>query len=479
MYKKLHRCWVLIPVFILCLVFTAFSQEHELLKKVEGTWSGVLKVQGMELTLVFNIKVNDLDSVIVTIDSPDQGVKDIPTSSVILTKDSLTVKSKALKGSFRGAFNADYTASTGFWKQSGMTFPLEIKHSDKKFARNRPQEPQPPYPYEETEVVFKNPTAGNSLAGTLTIPNSKKGVFPAAILITGSGPQNRNEEIMGHKPFLVLADYLTRHGIAVLRYDDRGIGKSNGDFQSATTSDFATDASAAFDFLKSQNGIDTSHIGLIGHSEGGMIAPMVASERNDVGFIVLLAGPGLTGEQILHMQSALIAKADSANDKDIETVKKLNSDIYTILKKNSDNTKASEKITKVIHSYNKKLSPEKKEDNLSDKEIEVQIQTLTSPWFRYFLTFDPAYYLTKVTCPLFALNGSLDLQVPSKENLNAIERAMIFGGNSHYTIEEVQGVNHLFQTAKTGAPSEYSKIEETISPLVLEKITDWILKTSR
>jgi uncharacterized protein len=477
--KKLSRNYrILIPVFILCFVLSGFSQDKVLLKKVEGTWSGTLKVQAMELTLVFNFKVNAHDSLIVTIDSPDQGAKDIPTSHVVVTNDSLIVKSKALKGTFRGSFNSDFTVSTGSWRQSGMTFPIEIKHSEKKFERNRPQEPKPPFPYKESEVVFLNPDAGNSLSGTLTMPD-KKSIFPAVILITGSGPQNRNEELLGHKPFLVLADYLTKHGLAVLRYDDRGTGKSNGDFKTATTKDFATDVSAAVDFLKSQEGIDTSHIGLIGHSEGGIIAPMIASDRKDIAFVVLMAGPGLNGEQILQLQSALIAKADSASDKEIARAKKLNSDVYTILKKNSDNTIASEKIRNVIHSYNKKLAPGDKENLLSDKEIEIQLQSLTSPWFRNFLTLDPTVYLSKVTCPLFALNGSLDLQVPSKENLDAIEKAMIFGGNSHYTIEEIQGVNHLFQTATTGAPSEYSKIEETISPLVLEKITDWILKNTK
>lgn len=475
MIKILFFSRALILGFLSFLVTSGFSQGHEIVAKVAGTWSGPLKVQGIELTLVFNFSSNASDSVTVTIDSPDQGAKDIPTSSVQLSKDSLIIKSKALKGSFRGALNADYTICQGSWKQSGMTFPLELRHLDKKFARNRPQEPQPPFPYQEKEVFFTNSASGNSLAGTLTMPK-EKGNYPAAILITGSGPQNRDEELMGHKPFLVLADWLTRQGIVVLRYDDRGVAKSTGDFQSATSADFATDASAAVDFLKSQPGIDTLHIGLIGHSEGGLIAPMVASARKDVGFIVLMAGPGVTGEQILLLQSALLAKADSASDKDIEIATKLNTEIYQILKKNPDNEKASEKIRKEILSYNKKIPPGKNEERMDEKAINIQLKTLTSPWFRYFLTANPADYLGKVKCPLLALNGSLDLQVPPKENLRAIEKAMIFGGNSHYTIEEIPGVNHLFQTAKTGKPDEYQKTEETISPAVLEKISGWILK---
>jgi len=475
MKKKLQTAFALIFGFIICFGISGFAQDHALLTRVAGSWSGALKVQGIELTLVFNISLNDHDSITVTIDSPDQGAKGLSTSSVVITKDSLIVKSKALKGSFRGAFNADLSLATGTWKQSGMTFPLEMKHLEKKFSRSRPQEPQPPFPYKESEVIFKNHDAGNSLAGTLTMPGDN-GNWPAAILITGSGPQNRDEELLGHKPFLVLSDYLARHGIAVLRYDDRGIGKSNGDFKSATTADFATDVSAAIDFLKTQKGIDTMHIGLIGHSEGGMIAPMVASKRKDVGFIVLMAGPGITGEQILVLQSALLAKADSASEKDIARVKKLNGEVYAILKKYPDNDVAAEKIRKVIHDYNSKLPAGKNEDRLSDKDIDVQIESVTSPWFRYFLTCNPADYLTKVKCPLLALNGSLDMQVPPKENLQAIEKAMIFGGNSHYAVEEIPGVNHLFQTAKTGAPSEYSRIEETIAPAVLEKIANWILQ---
>jgi uncharacterized protein len=474
------------PVFLLytgvialflSLSSAGFSQNNEL-QKISGSWSGTLKFQGIELVLVFNFSVNDHDSLTVTIDSPDQGAKDIPTSSVVVTQDSMIVKSKTLKGSFRGAFSKDFSTATGVWKQSGMTLPTELKHSVKLFTRNRPQEPQPPYPYKEKEVVFKNSLQENSLAGTLTYPDDK-GVFPAVVLITGSGPQNRDEELLGHKPFLVLADYLTRQGIAVLRYDDRGVGKSNGDFKSATTADFATDAAAAVSFLKTEEHIDTSRIGLIGHSEGGMIAPMVASEGNDIAFIVLMAGPGQTGEQILLSQAALIGRADSTPEKDIARERKLSMNIYSILRKNSDNTKAASLIRKEITSYNKKYPPEKAEDRMTDQAMELQIQTLTSPWFRYFLTFNPVTYLSKVKCPVLALNGSLDLQVPAKENLSAIEKAMIFGGNSHYTIEEIPGVNHLFQTATTGSPSEYSKIEETISPKVLQMISDWILQTTR
>ena len=478
MKNRIFRSLVLFTAGFLLFSYYGLSQDIGLYRKVEGSWSGTLKFQGMELVLVFNIKLNEKDSLIATIDSPDQGAKDIPTSSISVTSDSLIIKAKALQGSFRGDLNADFSESKGNWKQAGMKFPLELKHSKSQFVRNRPQEPKPPYPYLEKEIAFRNPVSGDTLAGTLTIPDDTA-THPAVILISGSGAQDRNEELMGHKPFLVLADHLSRNGIAVLRYDDRGFGKSGGNFQTATTEDFATDASAAIDFLKGYEGIDSLKIGLIGHSEGGMIAPMVASERTDVGFIVLMAGPGVTGEKILLSQTELISQAESINEEEIRKSLKQSKDIYTILRKTSDNDKASERIRKVLEANNKKSGDKNENDTLNEQKINATIKSLTSPWFRYFLIFNPVQYLSKVKCPVYAINGSLDLQVSSKENLPVIEQAMIFGGNPDYTIEEIPGVNHLFQTATTGSPNEYSKIEETLSPAVLEKISNWVIKTAK
>jgi hypothetical protein len=304
----------------------------------------------------------------------------------------------------------------------------------------------------------------------------KGGPFTAVILITGSGPQNRDEELMGHKPFLVLADWLTRKGFAVLRCDDRGVGKSTGTFATATTLDFADDVSAAIDFLKTQKEIDTTKIGLAGHSEGGLVAPIVASERKDVAFIILLAGPGLTGERILLMQSAIINKKAGLTEKELTSDNLLRTKIYNTIKKNSDNEKAMVKVKALFQSAKKKNPDEKGLSQLDDNQVGIFIKQCTTPWFRKFLILDPVNYLSKVHCPLLALNGSLDVQVPAKENLEAIEKALIFGGNSHYTVEEIEGANHLFQHAKTGNVDEYGKIEETMSPEVLEKISSWIEK---
>lgn len=458
---------------LLFMAGSVLAQTGSLLKKIQGSWAGPLKVQGIELRLVFNISIGSNDSITVTLDSPDQGAKGIPTSKVSVSSDSLTIEVRSLKGLFCGKFNLDYTLLSGQWKQGGFELPLLLSHSVESFKLNRPQEPVPPYPYREEEVTFSNKKAGIELAGTLTIPQSG-GPFPAVILITGSGPQNRNEELMGHKPFLVLADWLTRQGIAVLRYDDRGVGKSGGKFSDATSFDFADDAEAGFDFLKQFPGIDTGRCGIIGHSEGGLIAPVIASRRADVDFIVLLAGPGLTGEQIVLLQSELISKADGMADENIEADLKLNKEIFSVLRKTRDNEKASLKITKLLNDYNQVYGSDTISASSKKTQTEAQVKTLTSPWFRTFLKFNPIDYLSKVKCPLLAMNGELDLQVPATENLQAIERALIFGGNSNYKIEGLPGLNHLFQHAISGSPSEYGKIEETFAPEALTMISAWI-----
>lgn len=466
----------LIVAIILLIPFASRAQDSLTMKQLAGTWSGTLKIQATEIRLVMNISFNEADSAMVTFDSPDQGVLDLPTDKVVLHEDSLYVSARGIGGKFIGKVDEDASSMAGSWQQGGMSFPLTLERQGKRITLNRPQEPKPPFPYRSSEVTFPNTAGGFDLAGTLTIPE-KAGHYPAAILITGSGAQNRDEELLGHKPFLVLADYLTRQGFVVLRYDDRGVGKSKGDFKTATSLDFATDTEAALDFLRKNREVDTSKIGLIGHSEGGLIAPIVASGRKDVAYIVLMAGPGITGEQILLLQSALISKAEGADEKSIQINEKLSKDIYSILKKNRDNAKAGQKLRSLFTDFDKKYSRDTNYHPSSVKEINQQIENMTSPWFRYFLTFNPEDYLSKVTCPVLAVNGGLDLQVPPKENLEAIEKSLIFGGNSTYMIEELPGLNHLFQNATTGSPSEYAKIEETISPAAMELIGRWIQKT--
>ncbi len=473
------RTYTILKIFSLvtvCLMFLVQATAQNAINgKIPGSWSGPLKVNGVEIRLVLNISMGTADSLTATLDSPDQGAKGIPTSKVAFRNDSLRVEVKSIRGIYTGRFNPEFTTLTGLWKQGAYSLPLVLTHSAETFKLNRPQEPVPPLPYLEEEVSFRNVKAGIELAGTLTMP-STGGPFPAVVLITGSGPQNRNEELMGHKPFLVIADWLTRQGIAVLRYDDRGIGRSGGTFSGSTTFDFADDAEAGFDFLRQHKNIDTSRCGFIGHSEGGLIAPLIASRRTDVKYIILLAGPGLSGDEIILMQTDLISRAEGMTDKQILPSLRLTKDIFSVLRKTSDDQKAEVKITKLMKDYNLKYGGDSVPDTSASASIATQVKTMISPWFRTFIRFNPTDYLSKVKCPVLAMNGELDLQVPPKENLQAIERALVFGGNATYRIEELPGLNHLFQHAIKGSPSEYGKIEETFAPEVLTMISSWINK---
>ncbi len=471
--KNFFRPLLILMAFLFMLPF-AEAQSGSDIHYLKGTWVGKLKIQAVSLTFVINFAFDSKDSLLVTIDSPDQGARDIPTSEVTFKGDSIIIVSKVVRGKYRARINREEMRMEGNWMQSSFSLPLALSHQEGKYQVLRPQEPKPPFPYHDEDVTFENLKAGINLAGTLTIPEGT-GPFPAVVLITGSGPQNRDEEIFQHKPFLLLADWLTRHGVVVLRYDDRGIAASQGDFSKATTFDFTSDAQAALNYLRSRKEVDTAKTGLIGHSEGGIISSILAAEDPSVKFIVMLAGTGLSGDKILLMQSALILKASGASDEDVAEAGKTNSKIYSVLKKEKDDAKAKKKIIDILKASNERTHKRNTDVALqTEQELESKTVALMTPWFRTFITLDPSKYLEKVHCPVLALDGNLDLQVPAKENLAAIEKALIFAGNSHFETFEFPNLNHLFQTAKTGLPDEYDKIEETIAPVVLEKISGWI-----
>jgi fermentation-respiration switch protein FrsA (DUF1100 family) len=344
-----------------------------------------------------------------------------------------------------------------------MPLVLHRVKDESELELRRPQNPTKPYPYRDEEVAYDNKAQNVTLAATLTIPPGK-GPFPAVVLITGSGPQDRDESLLGHKPFLVLSDYLTRHGIAVLRADDRGTGKSTGDFATATTADFATDTEAGVAYLKTRPEIDAHKIGLIGHSEGGIIAPMIAARNPEVAFIVMMAGSGVPGDEILVAQVQAIAESSGKTHEEAVKAAVRQREILALIKAEKDPAKLEKELRE-------KLATEGLEAQLG-----VEIKALTSPWFRYFMTYDPAIALRKVTCPVLAINGEKDMQVPPKQNLPPIRKALEQGGNKHFEVDELPGLNHLFQTAKTGSPNEYAQIEETMSPVALEKMASWILK---
>ncbi|MGD8278225.1 MAG: alpha/beta fold hydrolase [Gemmatimonadota bacterium] len=446
-----------------------------------GTWLGRLSAGGATLRIVFNVTADSAGALKATMDSPDQGANGLPVAGVSLTGDTVRFDVQVAAGGYTGTIADDGRTITGTWSQSGMDFPLTLeKQAGPVKAPERPQEPKPPFPYDVEDVAFANPQApGVTLAGSLTIPRGD-GPFPAVVLVSGSGAQNRDEELLTHKPFLVLSDYLTRHGIAVLRYDDRGVAKSTGNFATATSADLATDAFAAVEFLKTRARIDPAMIGIAGHSEGGIIAPMVAAESDDVAFIVLLAGTGVNGEQILLLQTTLIAEAAGVDPADIESNRGLQERIFAVLKSDVDSATASARIADLVREQIAGMTPERRAEAgvATDADIERAVRTqtaqATSPWMRFFLTYEPSTALQKVHVPVLALNGSKDLQVPPKQNLAAIRQALQDAGNKDVTIRELPGLNHLFQTAGTGSPSEYATIEETMSPVALQTIADWI-----
>jgi len=483
--KKIYRdLFSILICFTLIIIGSAFfivSAQEQVTSAsgIEGIWEGKLKVLETEFRIVFNISKNPDGALSATMDSPDQGVTGFPVEEVIFKDNTLHLKLKSAGGAYKGKISEDFLVIEGEWRQSGQILPLTVKRVDKAVEVLRPQEPKRPYPYIEKKVDYTNLKAGVKLAGVLTLP-SDKGVFPALLLISGSGPHDRNETVFGHCPFLVLADYLTRQGIAVLRVDDRGVGESTGIFSRATIEDFVSDVLVGVEYLKTYKEINPKQIGLISYSEGGLIASIVAVKSSDVAFIVLMAGTGLTGEKVSCLQTDLISKAMGASEQEIAKNRQFNEKMFSLIKEEEDNEIAKERLRLTIIAFLAELSDEEK-DWISDPEefLNTQLQSLLSPWSRFFLTYDPKPILSKVKCPVFAINGEKDLQVSPKENLSAIEEALKEGGNQNYTIKELPGLNHLFQTAQTGLPSEYARIEETISPVALKIISDWILEQIR
>lgn len=445
---------------------------------VEGIWQGSLDVgNGAKLRIVFNL-ANKGGKLSGTMDSPDQGAKGIPLSNVAFEKGTLKIGCTAVMGTYEGK-QAKGGEIVGTWKQGPASLPLTVKKVKKAEAPARPQEPKPPFPYASAEVAYRNEVAKIKLAGTLTVPKGK-GPHPAVLLITGSGGQDRDETIFGHKPFWVLADSLTRRGIAVLRVDDRGIGGSERGPANPTSMDFVEDVLAGITFLKSRKDIDPKRIGLMGHSEGGLIAPIVATRSKDVAYIVMLAGTGVTGEKILLAQAALIAKAGGTPDTAVAENRKLQEKCFALIRAEKDQPELERKLralfNETVATQLAASTPSEAEKAAIDAQVEQQLAMVRSTWMRFFIEFDPAPTLQKVRCPVLAINGEKDLQVPADENLDAIKAALDAGKNRNVTIQKLPGLNHLFQTCTTGAPSEYGTIEETFSPAALKVVSDWIAK---
>jgi uncharacterized protein len=446
-------------------------------KELAGIWEGKLTLNaGMELRLALKVEKGKDGNLKATLASPDQGANNIPISSIGLKDDVLTFESKPIGAKFSGKKNKKGTAFEGEFNQGGVKLPLTLTKTDKLTERARPQMPKPPFPYRSEDIKYANKAGGVSLAGTLTVPPGA-GPFPAVILITGSGAQDRDESLLGHKPFLVLADHLTRRGVAVLRVDDRGVGGSTGSIKTSTSEDFAGDVLAGLDFLKGRKEIDSKKLGLIGHSEGGIIAPIAAARSKDVAFIVLMAGTGVPGAQILEAQGQLILKAGGSSESELNTQRDAQKRLIDIIIHEKDEKTAKSKLATAVKEIRAAMSDSERKA-LADNPgglSEAALDAFNNAWFRFFLTYDPRPALRRVRCPVLAINGEKDLQVPAKENLAEIEKALKAGGNKNVKTVELPGLNHLFQPCKTGAPSEYGTIETTIDPAALKTIGVWVV----
>jgi pimeloyl-ACP methyl ester carboxylesterase len=465
---------------------TAFGQN------IVGDWEGALQIQGNELPIVFHISKDSAGVYKATFDSPKQKSFNNPCSNVILKEDSVVLMVEAIKGKYAGKLDKNNMLLTGTWFQGSNSLPLNLNKTSSQTTIkkiNRPQTPLPPYPYQSEDVEYDNADKSIHFGGTFTVPvpgpNTnyfRAPVYPTVLLITGSGQQDRDETILGHKSFAVIADYLTRQGIAVLRVDDRDKGKTTGNFITSTSADFALDVEAGITYLKTRKDVDTFNIGLIGHSEGGMIAPIVASRKKDIGFIVLLAGPGVKISELMEQQSVDVAAASGMSKKYIEKYRLLYRQLISTIINEPDSVKAFNKSLEVFNTWQKDkgLFLVKATTGVTDEKsktgfLKGMVRQLNAPWFNYFMKFNPADYLAAVKCPVLALNGEKDIQVAAKLNLAGI-KTVLQKNNTQVTTMEMPGLNHLFQHCKKCSVDEYGDLEETFDIETLKIIGNWIKK---
>ncbi len=458
------------------LSFIVSAQQH----KFSGTWEGDLKAGMQTLRLVFTVSENEQGVTKLTMQSPQQSAMHLPADSVITDVDKISFEMKKFNISFSGKLIND-TIIEGEFKQ-GVPFPLQLKKVERASVISkpkRPQTPKPPYSYKSIDVTFSNKDNSLLFGATLTLPDTIAGKkYPAVVLISGSGPQDRDETIFGHKPFAVIADYLTKKGFAVLRVDDRGVAKSTGNFAKATSADFANDTEAALDYLKQHANIDSKKVGLIGHSEGGQIAPMVAAKRKDVKFIVLLAGPGIKGIDILTTQNVAIFKSNGMSATAAEAYGGLYKPLIQSIINAPDSATGVSNAKKVLREWKGDDSLKQLFKIATEADQAAFAETMASqvynPWFRYFVSYDPAPALKKLKCAVLAINGSKDLQVLPAENLAGIKKALQKSKSKNYEVVEIANLNHLFQTCNTCTLDEYANLEESFSPEALEIINNWL-----
>lgn len=444
-------------------------------------YSGSISLPTIALDFSLRLRRADDGTPSGTIDIPMQAFRDGPLSDLTWTDTALSF-TVALPGQpesvwprFEFTLDADAQTHSGTLRQAGMEFPATIEPAEgPPKPPARPQTPVPPFPYEIRDITFESICPGVTIAGTLTLPEGE-GPFPAVILITGSGPQDRDETLFDHKPFWVIADHLSRRGIAVLRCDDRGVGGTSVGGQTDPDSfDLATDVRAAIDFISHQPGIDPERIGLIGHSEGGLIAPIVAADDPRIRFIVMLAGTGVPGDQILIRQAAAIALAEGTDPEHVAAQTPIRERLFAAVRA-GDRRVTRDTMAELL----RLIAPDGMPDDLIESAIDEQVEVLFSRWMHTFLTYDPRETLRRITCPVLVMNGDLDLQVLHDQNVPEIAAAIRSNGNTGVVTAVLPGLNHLFQPATTGAVSEYATIEITFDPAALNLMTRWIQDHTR
>ncbi len=449
--------------------------------RFKEAWVGAMNMGTMTAVMQFRIVIQPSGDTVGYFDSVTEGQTGFPATWSVVG-DTLAFDVAAIRLRYRGALNDSGDTAEGIWSQGGRNVPLTLKRQAHEYANtnvwaNRPQRPVGPFPYDSEEVTFENQADSVTLAGTLTLPRGS-GRHPAVVLISGSGPQDRDETLMEHKPFLVLADYLTRRGIAVLRYDDRGTAQSTGNFGRATTEDFARDASAAVAFLGRHPRINAQEIGLAGHSEGGLVAPMVAGLRDDVAFVVLLAATGVDGATILVSQVETALRTAGVAETEIQRAVALNQAAFKAAVRNVSDAEFLEQIEPTIQEVTRDIPDASREAAVTAVRQDMlgAAGRLKNPWTRFFIAYDPQPALRRISRPVLAITGTNDTQVLAPLNVPAIRKALTEGGNKDFEIIELDGLNHMFQMSQTGLMNEYATIQETFNPAALKAIGDWIVR---
>lgn len=443
------------------------------------TWKGTLKAAGKTFDFQFRVFEDGEGTHFAKLDSFSESLFGIPCE-IEHNEEGILVTIPSTRAKYSGTLSDDGQIIEGNWLQSGGKFPLELERIPLDATRStelkRPQTPQPPFDYDVEDFLVKvhdvDPKyeADVELAGTLTSPHGD-GPFPTLILISGSGPQDRDETIYEHKPFLVIADYFAQKGYAVIRFDDRGVAKSKGSFATATSADFANDVEALFLWAKTCPKVDSKKIVLVGHSEGGLIAPMVASRQKEIAGVIMLAGPGVSGDRIILNQSRKISKVAGMPDAILDMQENM---LTMLLKHLNSGAEVDDDLKESIQAAFSELTDQQREKFQLDGVAEATIAKLNSPWMRFFINYDPKESLSKTACPILSIIGENDLQVEKELNFPAIEAAVKSGDNQDFVQITLPKLNHLFQRSDTGAPGNYIKIEQTLDASLLNAMSEWL-----